>query len=166
MKTRRVCERRAWRPLLFAILLGCGCLLAGPVQMVATAEPPQDTAKNDLSRPAETKLSPAERIKKLDELGQAPAAGGSALCRGKVRQGGTRRSQGARSLQIAVRREQPSICGRPELPGPSVSRSMRLFARRTAAAPGLADPRESPGQRPRRLCAKPEQPGPPGPGPR
>ncbi len=51
--------------------------------MVATAEPPQDTAKNDLSRPAETKLSPAERIKKLDELEQLQRQAAALSAEGK-----------------------------------------------------------------------------------
>ena len=68
MKTRRVCETRAWRALL-ALLLGCGGPVAGFIEIGAAADTPAEgSAKGDVSRPTEIRLAPAERNKKLDEL--------------------------------------------------------------------------------------------------
>ncbi|MGA2256989.1 MAG: hypothetical protein ABSG53_20240, partial [Thermoguttaceae bacterium] len=70
MKPGRVCETRAWRPFL-ALLLSCGGLVAGLIEKPAAAEPPAEgSAKNDVSRQTKTRLAPAERSKKLDELEQ------------------------------------------------------------------------------------------------
>ena len=77
MKTQRVYETRAWRSML-GLLVGCGGLVAGLIEMGVAAETPAESSlKNDVSRPMEirspTPNEPRSSASGNNSRGRGPA---------------------------------------------------------------------------------------------